>query len=78
MLAGFAAGEAYSSSNDMSDLHAMVVHHIGEMICGESIGFHEDGVIVDTINQVQLAAVGFVLARLTIYQVLEQGVFINP
>lgn len=36
----------YLSTDDMADLHKMVIHHIREMIRGEPISLHEDKVLL--------------------------------
>lgn len=68
---------SYRSSNDMCDLHAMVIHHIRQMICRVSIRLQQNRIIVNSINQIQLAAVGPTLSRLPIDQVVEHGVSLH-
>jgi hypothetical protein len=57
----------------MGDLHAMIVHHICQMVRRVSVRFEQDGVIVDSLNEVQLTARA-VLPGLAIDQVIEHGV----
>jgi len=65
---------SYRSSNNVCDLHAMVIHHIRQMICRVSIWLHHNGIVVNSVNQVHFTAVGFILPRLAIDQVVEHGI----
>lgn len=70
-------GASYRSSNDMCDLHAMVIHHIRQMICRMSIRLQQNRVIVNSINQVQLTAVRSVLPRLAVDKIVEHGISLH-
>jgi hypothetical protein len=57
----------------MGDLHAMIVHHICQVVGRVSVRLEKDRVIVDSLNEIQLA-VRAVLASLAVDQVIEHGI----
>lgn len=57
--------KTYCASDDMCNLHAVVIHHIRKVISGMPIRLEHDWIIIDTINQIQLI-IRAVLTRLAI------------
>jgi hypothetical protein len=66
----------HGSPDHMGDLHAMIVHHICQMVGRVSVGFEKDRVIVDSLNEIQLV-VRAVLSGLAIDQVIEHGIALD-
>lgn len=60
----------------MSNLHAVVIYHVGQMVCGMAVRFDENGVIIYTVDEVQFL-IAFVLANFPIDQISELVVFIQ-
>lgn len=58
----------------MRDFHAMVIDHIRQVVRWMTIRLQQDRVIINTIDQVQLASVGLVLARFPVDEIVEHGV----
>lgn len=55
----------------------MVIDHIRQVVRWMAIRLQQDRVIINTIDQVQLASVGLVLARFPVDEVVEHGVSLH-
>jgi hypothetical protein len=40
----------HRSSDDMSDLHVVVIHDIGQVICWITVGLQQNGIVINTIH----------------------------
>lgn len=57
----------------MGDLHEMIIHHVRQMIGRVSVGLDQNGIVIDTLDQIQLVRRA-VLARLAVHQIVEHRV----
>lgn len=73
---GISLGATHGAPNDVGDLHAMVVDHIGKVIGWMAVRFQQNGVIVHPLDQIQFVGRA-VLSGLAIDQIIEHRVSLH-
>lgn len=61
----------------MGNLHAMIIHHVSQMVRWVTVRLQQNRIIIDSVNQVQFAVVGPILTRLAVHQIIEHGVSLH-
>lgn len=61
----------------MRDFHAMVIDHVRQVIRWMAIRLQQDRVIINTVDQVQFASVGLILARFPVDEIVEHRVSLH-
>lgn len=68
---------AYIPPENVSNFHAVVIYHVGQMVRGMTVRFDQNGVIVYTVDQVQFLIIAFGLVNCSKDQISEHAVFIQ-